>query len=284
MLLAVLGASDWVDGWIARHFDQGSDLGKVLDPVADRVLLLVAAVALLVDGSVPARGRRARARPRGGRSASRCSCSRPPARAASTCSGSGKAGTLAADVRVPAVPAGRRHPRRHDVVLAAAWFMAVRKASAALRSTRSRRRTSSQEVGEGGHDRGSRGRDRRGLRNLFRQGRPVGGIAIQPDFGAVGRVGTLAQGSAESFRGGRILCPRSSVLRRRRADHGRAPSRPERRGRRSARTAQSCRDAARRRRRKSTARIRSGSRHEPRTMQTVLHRGREGTSAHRRTE
>src|SRR6476646_2579438 len=53
LLLAVLGASDWVDGWIARHFDQGSDLGKVLDPVADRILLLVAAVALIVQGSVP---------------------------------------------------------------------------------------------------------------------------------------------------------------------------------------------------------------------------------------
>jgi cardiolipin synthase len=52
-LLAVLGASDWVDGWIARRFDQGSELGKVLDPVADRILLLVAAVALLVQGSVP---------------------------------------------------------------------------------------------------------------------------------------------------------------------------------------------------------------------------------------
>jgi len=54
LLLGLLGASDWVDGWIARHFDQGSDLGKVLDPVADRILLLVAAVALLVQGSVPA--------------------------------------------------------------------------------------------------------------------------------------------------------------------------------------------------------------------------------------
>ena len=53
LVLGALGASDWVDGWIARHFDQGSNLGKVLDPVADRVLLLVAAVALLVDGSVP---------------------------------------------------------------------------------------------------------------------------------------------------------------------------------------------------------------------------------------
>src|SRR3954466_15296630 len=52
-LLAVLGASDWVDGWIARRFDQGSELGKVLDPVADRILLLVPAVALMVQGSVP---------------------------------------------------------------------------------------------------------------------------------------------------------------------------------------------------------------------------------------
>jgi cardiolipin synthase len=53
LLLAVLGASDWVDGWIARRFDQGSNLGKIMDPVADRVLLLTAAVALMVDGAVP---------------------------------------------------------------------------------------------------------------------------------------------------------------------------------------------------------------------------------------
>lgn len=53
VLLAVLGATDWVDGWIARRFDQGSALGKVLDPVADRILLLTAAVALTIDGVVP---------------------------------------------------------------------------------------------------------------------------------------------------------------------------------------------------------------------------------------
>ena len=53
-LLALLGATDWVDGWVARRYDQGSELGKVLDPVADRVLLLAAVVALLIDGSVPA--------------------------------------------------------------------------------------------------------------------------------------------------------------------------------------------------------------------------------------
>lgn len=50
VLLAVLGATDWIDGWIARHFDQGSELGKVLDPTADRVLLVAAAVALLHEG------------------------------------------------------------------------------------------------------------------------------------------------------------------------------------------------------------------------------------------
>lgn len=48
-LLAALGATDWVDGYIARHFDQGSELGKILDPTADRALLIAGAVALLVD-------------------------------------------------------------------------------------------------------------------------------------------------------------------------------------------------------------------------------------------
>jgi cardiolipin synthase len=47
-LLAFLGATDWVDGYIARHFDQGSELGKILDPLADRILLLAAIVALLI--------------------------------------------------------------------------------------------------------------------------------------------------------------------------------------------------------------------------------------------
>jgi cardiolipin synthase len=49
VLLAVLGATDWIDGWIARHYDQGSELGKILDPTADRVLLVAAVVALLFE-------------------------------------------------------------------------------------------------------------------------------------------------------------------------------------------------------------------------------------------
>ena len=52
-LLAVLGATDWVDGYVARHFHQVSTLGKVLDPTADRLLLAVGVIAIAIDGSVP---------------------------------------------------------------------------------------------------------------------------------------------------------------------------------------------------------------------------------------
>jgi cardiolipin synthase (CMP-forming) len=52
-LLGALGATDFADGYIARHFHQVSTLGKVLDPLADRILLMVGASAILVDGSVP---------------------------------------------------------------------------------------------------------------------------------------------------------------------------------------------------------------------------------------
>ncbi len=53
LLLAALGATDWVDGWIARRFDQVSEIGKILDPTADRLLFLVAIVSMIIDGSVP---------------------------------------------------------------------------------------------------------------------------------------------------------------------------------------------------------------------------------------
>jgi cardiolipin synthase len=52
-LLGVLGMTDWLDGWMARRLGQVSELGKVLDPVADRLLLLVGITSILVDGSAP---------------------------------------------------------------------------------------------------------------------------------------------------------------------------------------------------------------------------------------
>ena len=52
-LLAVLGSTDWVDGWLARKLDQGTDFGAMFDPVVDRLLFFVAVPSLIIDGSVP---------------------------------------------------------------------------------------------------------------------------------------------------------------------------------------------------------------------------------------
>lgn len=52
-MLGGLGATDWIDGWIARRWNQISELGKILDPVADRLLFFVGIGAILIDGSVP---------------------------------------------------------------------------------------------------------------------------------------------------------------------------------------------------------------------------------------
>ncbi len=53
ILLAVLGATDWVDGFVARRFHQVSNLGKILDPLADRLLVGTAVISVIVYGAVP---------------------------------------------------------------------------------------------------------------------------------------------------------------------------------------------------------------------------------------
>ncbi len=53
VVLAALGATDWVDGYLARRFHQVSTVGKVLDPVADRVLVATGVIAIMVHGAVP---------------------------------------------------------------------------------------------------------------------------------------------------------------------------------------------------------------------------------------
>jgi cardiolipin synthase len=52
-VLAVMGATDFADGYLARRLHQVSTVGKVLDPVADRLLLLGGIAAILWDGAVP---------------------------------------------------------------------------------------------------------------------------------------------------------------------------------------------------------------------------------------
>ena len=53
LLLGVLGMTDWVDGWIARKFNQTSSFGMVFDPFVDRALFVVGTGSVLIDGGVP---------------------------------------------------------------------------------------------------------------------------------------------------------------------------------------------------------------------------------------
>ena len=49
-LLLLSGATDVVDGWIARTFHVVSDFGKAIDPVADKLLTLSAFIMLIQHG------------------------------------------------------------------------------------------------------------------------------------------------------------------------------------------------------------------------------------------
>jgi cardiolipin synthase (CMP-forming) len=52
-VLILSAASDWLDGKIARALNQGSRLGQVLDPAADRLYIAATIVALAVRGIIP---------------------------------------------------------------------------------------------------------------------------------------------------------------------------------------------------------------------------------------
>jgi cardiolipin synthase (CMP-forming) len=53
ILLAALGATDWVDGFVARRYHQVSTLGKIIDPMADRILVGTAVISIMIYGAVP---------------------------------------------------------------------------------------------------------------------------------------------------------------------------------------------------------------------------------------
>jgi len=53
LLLGGLGATDWVDGFLARRYGWVSELGKVLDPTADRLLFVVGVGGIIVAGAAP---------------------------------------------------------------------------------------------------------------------------------------------------------------------------------------------------------------------------------------
>ncbi len=49
LLILASGFTDVVDGFIARHFNQVSDFGKVLDPIADKLTQVAVVLMLLID-------------------------------------------------------------------------------------------------------------------------------------------------------------------------------------------------------------------------------------------
>ncbi len=52
-LLFVAGVTDFLDGWLARRWNQQSTLGQILDPVADRFYILAVVVGLALRDVIP---------------------------------------------------------------------------------------------------------------------------------------------------------------------------------------------------------------------------------------
>jgi len=52
-VFAAAALSDFFDGWLARRLDQHSLLGRILDPIADKLLVAAALVMLATDGRAP---------------------------------------------------------------------------------------------------------------------------------------------------------------------------------------------------------------------------------------
>lgn len=55
-IFLVAAATDWVDGYLARKFDQVTELGKFLDPLVDKLLVLAPLLSLIEFAQIPAWG------------------------------------------------------------------------------------------------------------------------------------------------------------------------------------------------------------------------------------
>jgi cardiolipin synthase len=53
VVLALAGVTDWLDGALARRLQQYSDLGRILDPAADRAFIAVTAISLALRDVLP---------------------------------------------------------------------------------------------------------------------------------------------------------------------------------------------------------------------------------------
>lgn len=53
-LFVIAAGSDWIDGYLARAWNQYSDLGRMLDPIADKILVIILITILAWDRSLSA--------------------------------------------------------------------------------------------------------------------------------------------------------------------------------------------------------------------------------------
>jgi len=56
VIFLVAAGTDWLDGYLARKLNQITDLGKFLDPLVDKFLVLAPLLVLIELGQVPAWG------------------------------------------------------------------------------------------------------------------------------------------------------------------------------------------------------------------------------------
>lgn len=52
-IFVVAACTDWIDGTVARSTGQVTKLGKILDPLVDRLLLIAGVIAIFVVGRIP---------------------------------------------------------------------------------------------------------------------------------------------------------------------------------------------------------------------------------------